>query len=89
MKYNTKTEFFPSSIIGGRRGRVDLVIPEPAHGHTLLDIVIADPTRVDLVAQETIVPQHNTAEKAVLQWATTRGHLHRHRDVRCVVVSNG
>ena len=33
-----------------------LAISEPARGHTLLDVVIADPTRVDLVARAAAVP---------------------------------
>ena len=51
-----KTEFLPSSIPGSRGGRVDLVIPEPGRGHTLLVVVIADPTRVDLVTRAAVVP---------------------------------
>ena len=39
---------------------MDLVISESARGHTSLDVVIADQTRVDLVARATIVPQHAT-----------------------------
>ena len=42
-----RTSSLPSAIPRGRGGRVDLVISEPASGHTLLDVVIADPTRVD------------------------------------------
>ena len=41
-----RTGFLPSAIPRGRGGRVDLVISEPASGHTLLDVVIEDPTRV-------------------------------------------
>ena len=37
-----KTGFLPSSIPGGRGGRVDLVISEPTRGHTLLYVVIAN-----------------------------------------------
>ena len=51
-------EIPPSSILGGRGGCVDMVIFEHACGHTSLDIVIADPTRVDLVARARVVPQH-------------------------------
>ena len=32
---------------------MDLVISEPARGHTLLGVVMADPTHVDLVAGAT------------------------------------
>ena len=39
---------------------MDLVISEPARGHILLDVVIADPTRVDPVAA--VVPQHAASE---------------------------
>ena len=59
-----KTGFLPSSIPGGRGGRVDLVISEPARGHTLLDIVIADPTRVDLVARAAVASEHAASEAA-------------------------
>ena len=34
---------------GRRGGRVDIVISDAAVGHTLVDIVVADPTRRDLV----------------------------------------
>ena len=57
-----KTEFLPSSIPGSRGGRVDLVISEPARGHTLPDVVIADPMRADLVVRASIVPQHAASE---------------------------
>ena len=39
----------PSSAHGGRGGRVDTVISDAAMGHTSVDIVVADPTRRDLV----------------------------------------
>ena len=35
-----------------------MVVSEPTSGHTLLDVVLADPTRADLVARAAIVPQH-------------------------------
>ena len=35
-----------------------LVVFEPARGHTLLYVVIADPTRVDLVTRAAVVSQH-------------------------------
>ena len=41
---------------------MDLVIPEPARGHSLLDVVIADQMRVDLVTRTTFVPQHAVSE---------------------------
>ena len=44
-----RTGFLPSSAPGGRGGRVDIVISDAAVGHTLVDIVVADPTRQDLV----------------------------------------
>ena len=44
---------------------MDLVISEPARGHTLLDVVIVDPTRVDL-ARAVVVP-HHAAPEAVRQ----------------------
>ena len=43
------TGFLPSSALGGRGGRVDIEISDAAAGHTLVDIVVADPTRRDLV----------------------------------------
>ena len=45
---------------------MDLVISEPGRGHTLLDVVIAVPTHVDLVARAAVVPQH-AASKAARQ----------------------
>ena len=36
-------------MTGGRKRRVDIVISDAAVGHTLVDIVVADPTRRDLV----------------------------------------
>ena len=39
----------PSLAPGGRGGRVDIVISDAAVGHTLVDVVVADPTRRDLV----------------------------------------
>ena len=44
-----RTGFLPSSAPGGRGGRVDIVISDAAVGHTLIDIVVADPTHGDLV----------------------------------------
>ena len=47
--HRERTGFLPSSAPGGRGGRVDIVISDAAVGHTLVDIVVADPTRRDLV----------------------------------------
>ena len=44
-----RTGFLPSSAPGGRGGRVDIVISDLVEGHILVDVVIADPTRRDLV----------------------------------------
>ena len=44
-----RTGLLPSSAPGGRGGHVDIVISDAAAGHTLIDIVVADPTRRDLV----------------------------------------
>ena len=44
--YRERSGFLPSSTLGGR---VDVVISDGAMGHTLVDIVVADPTRRDLV----------------------------------------
>ena len=52
-----KTEFLPSPILGSRGGCVDLVISEPGRGHTMLIVIIADPTRVDQVTRVAVVPQ--------------------------------
>ena len=41
--------FLPSSAPGGRGGRVDIVISDAAVGHTLVDVVVADPTCRDSV----------------------------------------
>ena len=38
-----------SSAPGGRGERVDIVISDATMGHTLVDIIVADPTRRDLV----------------------------------------
>ena len=37
----------------GRGGRVDIVISDVAAGHTLIDIMVADPTSQDLVERAT------------------------------------
>ena len=47
--HRERTGFLPSSAPGGRGGRVDIVISDAAVGRTLVDIVVADPTRRDLV----------------------------------------
>ena len=47
--HRERTGFLPSSAPGGRGGRVNIVISDAAGGHTLVDIVVADPTRRDLV----------------------------------------
>ena len=47
--HRERTGFLPSSAPGGREGWVDIVISDAAVGHTLVDIVVADPTRRDLV----------------------------------------
>ena len=44
-----RTGFLPSSALGGRGGRVDIVISDTTVGNTLVDIVVTDPTRRDLV----------------------------------------
>ena len=44
--HRERTSFLPSSPLGGR---VYIVISDAAVGHTLVDIVVADPTRRDLV----------------------------------------
>ena len=43
------TGFLPSSAPGRRGGRVDIVISDAAARQFLVDIVVADPTRGDLV----------------------------------------
>ena len=40
---------FLQSALGGRGGRVDIVTSNAAVGHTLVDIIVAEPTRRDLV----------------------------------------
>ena len=47
--HRERTGFLPTSAPGGRGGRVDVVISDAAVGHTLVDIVVADPTRRELV----------------------------------------
>ena len=57
--HRERTSFLPSSAPDGRGGRLDIVISDAAVGHTLVDIVVADPTRRDLV--ERAVRRHLTA----------------------------
>ena len=47
--HRERTGFLPSSAPRGRGGRVNIVISEAAVGHSLIDIVVADPTHRDLV----------------------------------------
>ena len=47
--HRERIDFLPSSAPGGRRGRVDIVVSDAAVGHTLVDIIVAIPTRRDLV----------------------------------------
>ena len=63
------------------RGLRDLVISEPARCHTLLDIVIADPTRVDLVARAASVPQHAASKGARQKERHCSGRLLLNRHV--------
>ena len=41
--HSERTCFLPSSAPEGRGGRVNIVISDAAVGHTLVDIVVADP----------------------------------------------
>ena len=50
------TGFLSSAILNSRGGCVDLVILELVRGHTLLGVVMVDPTSVDLVTRVAIVP---------------------------------
>ena len=70
-----KTGFLPSSIPRGWGGRVDLVISEPTRGHTLLDVVRADPTRVDLVARAIVITKHAASKAARLEERHFSGRL--------------
>ena len=47
--HRERTGFLPSSAPWGRGGRVNIVISDAAAGHTLVDIVVAGPTRRDSV----------------------------------------
>ena len=47
--YRGRTSFLPSSALGGRGERVDIMILGAAVGHTLVDVVVVDLTRRDLV----------------------------------------
>ena len=47
--HRERSGFLPSSAPRGGGGRVDIVISDAAVGHTLVDIVVADPTRRDLL----------------------------------------
>ena len=53
--HRERTGFLPSSALEGRGGRVDIVISDVAVGHTLVDIVVADPTRRDLVERAVVL----------------------------------
>ena len=57
-----KDKISPSSTPGGQGKRVDMVMSEPVCGHTLLNFVIADPTRVDMVARAAIAPEHAASQ---------------------------
>ena len=48
-RHGVHTSFLPSLALGGRGGRVDIVISDATVGRTLVDIVVADPTLRDLV----------------------------------------
>ena len=47
--HRERTRYLPSTAPGGRGGQVDIVISDAPVGHTLVDIVVAEPTRRDLV----------------------------------------
>ena len=47
--HRERAGFLPPSAFGGRGGQVYIVISDAAVGHTLVDILVADPTRRDLV----------------------------------------
>ena len=49
-----RTASLPSSTPGGRGGRVDIAISDATVGQTLVDIVVADPTRRYLVERAAI-----------------------------------
>ena len=61
MSMSSRASSSPPSPLGGMHW---LVISEPALDHTLLDIVIANPTRVDLVVGASVVPQYAASEGA-------------------------
>ena len=52
--HRERTGFLPSSAPRGRGGRVDIVILDAAVGHTLVDNIVAHPTRRDLVERVAI-----------------------------------
>ena len=47
--HRERTCFLPSPAPWGRGGREDIVISDAAADHTLVDIVVSDPTRRDFV----------------------------------------
>ena len=51
--HRERSSFLSPSAPWGRGERVDIVISDAAVGHTLVDIVVADPTRRDLVERTT------------------------------------
>ena len=76
-----KTRFLLSPIPRGQGGLMDPVIFEPARGHTLLEVVIADPTRVDLVARAIVVCTMRCCAKRMNSCASALGeHFPRMAD---------
>ena len=65
--------FLPPSAPRGRGGRVDIVISDAAVGHTLVDIIVADPARRDLVERAAI-------QDIVAAIDAERGKETHHRD---------
>ena len=65
--HRERSGFLLSSAPGGRGGRVDISISDVAVGHTLVDIVVADPTCRDLVeravGQDLVVATHAKRRK--------------------------
>ena len=67
-----RTGFLPSSAPGERGGRVDIMISNAAVGHTLVDIVVADPTRRDLVER---AARHDLVAATDTEWRK-ESHYH-------------
>ena len=86
--HRERTGFLPSSPPGGRGGRVDILISHAAVGHTLVDIVVADPTLRDLVeraARHDLVAATEGRKPTIAQQGRNLCPLFWRRTVHCLI----